>query len=61
MSVCADRIAENMDVFDFELTEVEMTRIAATDTGAPPCSSTTAALLWSASSAPSTSNRYRPR
>jgi diketogulonate reductase-like aldo/keto reductase len=26
MSICADRIAENMDVFDFELTEVEMMR-----------------------------------
>jgi hypothetical protein len=44
MSICADRIAENMDIFDFELTEVEMTRIAAMDTGASR-SSTTATLL----------------
>jgi 2,5-diketo-D-gluconate reductase A len=33
-SVRADRIAENIDVFDFELTDDEMTRIAAMDTGA---------------------------
>jgi 2,5-diketo-D-gluconate reductase A len=33
-SVRADRIAENIDVFDFALTEDEMTRIAAMDTGA---------------------------
>jgi 2,5-diketo-D-gluconate reductase A len=33
-SVRADRIAENIDVFDFALTDDEMTRIAAMDTGA---------------------------
>jgi 2,5-diketo-D-gluconate reductase A len=32
-SVRADRMAENIDVFDFQLTDVEMTRIAAMDTG----------------------------
>ncbi|WP_405705850.1 aldo/keto reductase [Streptomyces xanthophaeus] len=32
-SVRADRMAENIDVFDFELSEDEMTRIAALDTG----------------------------
>ena len=35
-SVRADRIAENIDVFDFQLTDDEMTRIAAMDTGAVP-------------------------
>jgi 2,5-diketo-D-gluconate reductase A len=33
-SVRPDRMAENLDVFDFELTYDEMTRIAALDTGA---------------------------
>jgi 2,5-diketo-D-gluconate reductase A len=33
-SVRPDRMAENIDVFDFELTDDEMTRIAAMDTGA---------------------------
>jgi 2,5-diketo-D-gluconate reductase A len=33
-SVRAERMRENMDVFDFELTADEMTRIAALDTGA---------------------------
>ena len=33
-SVRADRIAENIDVFDFQLTDDEMTRIATMDTGA---------------------------
>jgi 2,5-diketo-D-gluconate reductase A len=33
-SVRADRIAENIDVFDFALTDDEMTRIATMDTGA---------------------------
>ena len=33
-SVRPDRMAENFDVFDFELTDDEMTRIAAMDTGA---------------------------
>jgi 2,5-diketo-D-gluconate reductase A len=33
-SVRTDRIAENIDVFDFALTDDEMTRIAAMDTGA---------------------------
>jgi len=33
-SVRPDRMAENLDVFDFELTADEMTRIAALDTGA---------------------------
>jgi 2,5-diketo-D-gluconate reductase A len=33
-SVRADRMAENIDVFDFELTDDEMTRIATLDTGA---------------------------
>jgi 2,5-diketo-D-gluconate reductase A len=32
-SVRPDRMAENLDVFDFELTDAEMTRIAALDTG----------------------------
>ena len=32
-SVRADRMRENIDVFDFELTDDEMTRIAAMDTG----------------------------
>jgi 2,5-diketo-D-gluconate reductase A len=32
-SVRADRMAENIDVFDFQLTDDEMTRIAAMDTG----------------------------
>ena len=32
-SVRADRMAENIDVFDFELPDDEMTRIAAMDTG----------------------------
>jgi 2,5-diketo-D-gluconate reductase A len=32
-SVRADRIAENIDVFDFQLTDDEMTRIATMDTG----------------------------
>jgi 2,5-diketo-D-gluconate reductase A len=32
-SVRADRIAENIDVFDFTLTDDEMTRVAAMDTG----------------------------
>ena len=33
-SVRADRMAENIDVFDFTLTDEEMARIAALDTGA---------------------------
>ena len=33
-SVRAERMAENIDVFDFELTDDEMARIAALDTGA---------------------------
>ena len=33
-SVRPDRMAENLAVFDFELTDDEMTRIAALDTGA---------------------------
>ena len=33
-SVRPDRMAENLDVFSFELTGEEMTRIAAMDTGA---------------------------
>jgi 2,5-diketo-D-gluconate reductase A len=33
-SVRADRVAENIDVFDFELTDAEMTRITTMDTGA---------------------------
>jgi 2,5-diketo-D-gluconate reductase A len=33
-SVRRDRMAENFDVFDFELTGEEMTRIAGMDTGA---------------------------
>jgi 2,5-diketo-D-gluconate reductase A len=33
-SVRAERMAENFDVFDFQLTDEEMTRIAAMDTGA---------------------------
>jgi 2,5-diketo-D-gluconate reductase A len=33
-SVRPDRMAENLDVFDFNLTDDEMTRIAALDTGA---------------------------
>jgi len=33
-SVRPDRMAQNLDVFDFELTDDEMTRIAALDTGA---------------------------
>jgi 2,5-diketo-D-gluconate reductase A len=33
-SVRSDRMRENIDVFDFELTDDEMTRIAALDTGA---------------------------
>lgn len=32
-SVRAERMRENIDVFDFELTDEEMTRIAALDTG----------------------------
>jgi 2,5-diketo-D-gluconate reductase A len=33
-SVRPERMAENLDVFDFQLTDEEMTRIAAMDTGA---------------------------
>ena len=33
-SVRADRMAENIDVFDFELTDDQMARIATLDTGA---------------------------
>lgn len=33
-SVRPERMAENLDVFDFELTDDEMTSIAALDTGA---------------------------
>jgi 2,5-diketo-D-gluconate reductase A len=33
-SVRAERMVENFDIFDFELTDEEMTRIAALDTGA---------------------------
>ncbi|WP_433445297.1 aldo/keto reductase [Nonomuraea sp. CA-141351] len=33
-SIRADRMAENFDVFDFELTDDQMSRIAALDTGA---------------------------
>jgi 2,5-diketo-D-gluconate reductase A len=33
-SVRADRMAENIDVFDFELTDDQMTRTADLDTGA---------------------------
>jgi 2,5-diketo-D-gluconate reductase A len=33
-SVRPDRMAQNLDVFDFELTDQQMTRIAALDTGA---------------------------
>jgi 2,5-diketo-D-gluconate reductase A len=32
-SVRAERMRENIDVFDFELTDEEMTRIAGLDTG----------------------------
>jgi 2,5-diketo-D-gluconate reductase A len=32
-SVRAERMRENIDVFDFELTEEQMTRIARLDTG----------------------------
>ena len=32
-SVCKDRIDENIDVFDFELTQDEMSAIATMDTG----------------------------
>jgi len=32
-SVRAERMRENIDVFDFDLTEEEMTRIAELDTG----------------------------
>jgi 2,5-diketo-D-gluconate reductase A len=32
-SVCNDRIDENIDVFDFELTQDEMSAIATMDTG----------------------------
>jgi 2,5-diketo-D-gluconate reductase A len=33
-SVRPERMAENLDIFDFQLTDEEMTRIAAMDTGA---------------------------
>ncbi|SCL70345.1 aldo/keto reductase [Micromonospora peucetia] len=33
-SVRPDRMAENLDIFDFDLTDDEMTRVAALDTGA---------------------------
>ena len=33
-SVRPERMAQNLDVFDFDLTDEEMTRIAALDTGA---------------------------
>ena len=46
----ADRIAENIDVFDFVLTDEEMTA-SRPWTPARPCSSTTATRRWSASSA----------
>jgi 2,5-diketo-D-gluconate reductase A len=32
-SVRAERMRENIDVFDFELTDAEMTRVASLDTG----------------------------
>jgi diketogulonate reductase-like aldo/keto reductase len=50
-SVRPERMAQNLDVFDFTLTDDEMARIAAMDTGARPCSSTTATPPWSAPSA----------
>ena len=48
-SVRAERMRENIDVFDFELTDEEMARIAALDTGGT-CSSTTPIPRWSAGS-----------
>jgi hypothetical protein len=50
--VRADRMAQNIDVFDFELTGEQMARIAAW-TPARRCSSTTATRPWSADSAAS--------
>ena len=59
-SVRADRIAENIDVFDFALTDDEMTRIGAW-TPAHPCSSTTATPRWPPNSAPTASTERRRR
>lgn len=45
-SVRRERMEQNLDVFDFTLTDEEMAQILAMDTGAPPCSSTTATRQW---------------
>ena len=48
-SVRRERMEQNLDVFDFTLTDDEMTRIAAMDTGSSS-SSTIATRRWSAGS-----------
>jgi 2,5-diketo-D-gluconate reductase A len=56
-SVRPERMAENFDIFDFQLTEEEMTRIAALDTGASSSSTTATPPWWPGSTVAATTDR----
>jgi diketogulonate reductase-like aldo/keto reductase len=59
-SVRPDRMAENLDIFDFQLTEDQVATIATLDTGARALPSTTAIPRRSAGSATSASTPDLP-